>query len=120
MGSRVCLSSMKTMEGPANLISRKNIKATLAAGTSIVIDRYYYSGIVYSAAKDNPLLSLEWARCPEVGLPRPDICIFLKLSTKDAAQRGGFGQEKYENREMQDRVRDLFDDLKRQRQPEAS
>ncbi len=121
MGSCVCPISTKTWNVTLiQFLSRENIKATLAAGTSIVIDRYYYSGIVYSAAKDNPSLSLEWARCPEVGLPRPDICIFLKLSTDGAAQRAGFGQEKYEKREMQDRVRDLFDDLTLQRQPEAS
>jgi dTMP kinase len=75
---------------------------------------------VYSAAKNNPSLSLEWARYPDVGLPRPDICIFLKLSTEDASKRGGFGQEKYEKREMQDRVCDLFDDLILQRHPESS
>ena len=74
---------------------------------------------MYSAAKNDPSLSLEWARYPEVGLPRPDICVFLKLSPEDAAKRGDFGQEKYEKREMQDRVRDLFDDLTLRRQPEA-
>jgi dTMP kinase len=31
----------------------ERIKAEIASGTTVVIDRYYYSGIVYSAAKDN-------------------------------------------------------------------
>jgi dTMP kinase len=30
------------------------------------------------------------------------------MSAEDAAKRGGFGTEKYEKMEMQDRVRDLF------------
>lgn len=74
-----------------------------------MIDRYYYSGCVYSAAKDNPTLSLEWARHPDVGLPRPDVCIFLKISAEEAAKRGGYGEERYESKKMQDRVRELFD-----------
>lgn len=30
------------------------------SGTTIVVDRYSFSGAVYSAAKDNPNLGLEW------------------------------------------------------------
>ena len=87
------------------------IEAKIKAGTTVVVDRYYYSGAVYSAAKDNPNLSLRWARKPDEGLPRPDICLFLDLSAEDAAKRGGFGTEKYENTSMQARVRQLFAEL---------
>lgn len=89
------------------------IKADIAAGITVIVDRYYYSGIVYSAAKQNPDLTLAWAREPDVGLPRPDVCIFLNISPEDAAKRGGFGLEVYENDNMQDRVRDLFKKLQR-------
>ncbi|KAH7042723.1 thymidylate kinase-domain-containing protein [Macrophomina phaseolina] len=92
------------------------IKSLIAEGTTVVIDRYYYSGCVYSAAKDNPSLSLEWARHPEVGLPRPDLVIFLDISPEKAAQRGGFGSEKYENSKMQKRVRELFAEMKQMQQ----
>ncbi|KAF2789525.1 thymidylate kinase [Melanomma pulvis-pyrius CBS 109.77] len=88
-----------------------SIQADLAAGTTVVIDRYYYSGCVYSAAKNNPSLDLAWARHPEVGLPRPDLCLFLDISNTEAEKRGGYGEERYEKREMQDRVRNLFNDL---------
>ncbi|KAF2841239.1 thymidylate kinase [Patellaria atrata CBS 101060] len=81
-------------------------------GTTVVVDRYYYSGCVYSAAKGNPILDLAWARHPEEGLPRPDLCVFLDISAADAAKRGGFGEEKYESKNMQDRVRELFGVLK--------
>ena len=77
----------------------------------MVIDRYYYSGIVYSAAKDRADLSLKWARDPEIGLPRPDICLFLDIAPDAAAKRGGFGSEKYETSAIQKRVRELFYEL---------
>ncbi|KAL8781226.1 MAG: hypothetical protein Q9213_006119 [Squamulea squamosa] len=82
-------------------------------GITIVIDRYYYSGAVYSAAKQNLNLSLEWAIQPDIGLPKPDLCIFLDLSPEDAAARGGFGSERYETGDMQKRVRNLFGQLLR-------
>ncbi|KAK2623798.1 hypothetical protein QTJ16_006979 [Diplocarpon rosae] len=84
------------------------IEATLSSGYTIVCDRYYYSGMVYSAAKYNPVLSLAWAQTPDAGLPRPDIVVFLDLQAEEAEKRGGFGEEKYEKREMQQRVRELF------------
>lgn len=85
-----------------------SIRAAIEQGTTVVIDRYYYSGIVYSAAKGRKDLSLQWAREPEIGLPRPDICLFLDISSEEQAKRGGFGNEKYETTAMQERVRELF------------
>ncbi|KAK4161868.1 P-loop containing nucleoside triphosphate hydrolase protein [Cladorrhinum sp. PSN259] len=84
------------------------ITSLLASGTTVVLDRYYYSGIVYSAAKRNPTLSLSWARAPEIGLPRPDLVLFLDLDEEQAKARGGYGEERYEQAEMQKRVRELF------------
>lgn len=87
---------------------RNRIKADLASGTTIICDRYYHSGIVYSAAKQLPSLSLSWAKAPEVGLPRPDLVLFLDLEESVARGRGGWGGEVYERGEMQRRVRELF------------
>ena len=89
------------------------IRADIAEGITVVVDRYYYSGIVYSAAKDRPDLTLKWAWAPEVGLPRPDVCLFLDITPEAAAGRGGYGNEKYENSKMQKKVRDLFYELLR-------
>ncbi|OGE57309.1 hypothetical protein PENARI_c002G01257 [Penicillium arizonense] len=86
----------------------KGIEEDIASGTTVIVDRYSYSGVVYSAAKANPTLSLDWAWQPEIGLPRPDICLFLGISPEEAAKRGGFGAERYENEAMQTRVRQLF------------
>ncbi|KAI0377947.1 thymidylate kinase-domain-containing protein [Hypomontagnella monticulosa] len=86
----------------------KKIKAELEAGHTIICDRFYHSGIVYSAAKELKNLSLSWAKAPEVGLPRPDVVLFLDLEEEVARERGGWGGEVYEKGEMQRRVRDLF------------
>jgi len=91
-----------------HLPSRKTIHELLAAGITVLCDRYYYSGVVYSAAKQNPSLSLSWARAPEIGLPRPDLVLFLDLDEAQAKERGGWGGEVYERGEMQRRVRELF------------
>lgn len=69
--------------------------------------------MVYSAAKHNPALPLAWARAPEVGLPRPDVVVFLEVGEADAAARGGWGEERYERAEMQRRVREGFEGLRR-------
>ncbi|KAL8648569.1 MAG: hypothetical protein Q9210_004912 [Variospora velana] len=84
------------------------IRDTVANGITLLIDRYYYSGIVYSAAKNKRDLSLDWAIQPDIGLPKPDMCIFLDISPSNAAARGGYGSERYEISEMQGRVRSLF------------
>ncbi|KKK26245.1 thymidylate kinase [Aspergillus rambellii] len=86
----------------------RSIEQDIANGVNVIVDRYSYSGAVYSAAKGNPSLSLEWAWLPEIGLPRPDLCLFLRISPEEAAKRGGFGAERYENEAMQTRVRELF------------
>ncbi|RAO71568.1 uncharacterized protein BHQ10_007580 [Talaromyces amestolkiae] len=86
----------------------QSIQKDIADGTTVIVDRYSYSGAVYSAAKGNPNLSLHWAWQPEVGLPRPDLCLFLSISPEEAAKRGGYGVERYETDSMQKRVRDLF------------
>ncbi|RMZ79665.1 hypothetical protein DV738_g3239, partial [Chaetothyriales sp. CBS 135597] len=83
----------------------------LRSGTTLVVDRYSFSGAVYSAAKENPDLSLDWAWNPEIGLPKPDIVFFLDISAGDAAKRGGYGDERYETEKLQSRVRTLFQQL---------
>ncbi|KAI7698130.1 hypothetical protein KC353_g17148, partial [Hortaea werneckii] len=90
----------------------KQIESLIESGVDVVCDRYYYSGCVYTAAKGMEGMDLDWCRNPEIGLPRPDVCIFLDVSADVAEQRGGFGGERYEKAEMQARVRSLFGDLR--------
>lgn len=89
----------------------QSILRELESGNTVVVDRYSFSGAVYSAAKNNPAMSLDWCWNPEIGLPKPDLVIFLDVSPEDAAKRGGFGEERYEKEEMQARVRKLFKTL---------
>lgn len=93
---------------PISNVYRAQIRSLLASGTSVISDRFYHSGIVYSAAKQNPSLSLAWARAPERGLPQPDLILFLDLDEREAKARGGWGDELYEESGMQRRVRELF------------
>lgn len=40
-------------------------------------------------------------QAPDRGLPAPDVVLYLSLPLDVAEKRGGFGQERYERREMQ-------------------
>lgn len=73
----------------------------LAAGTTLVVDRYAYSGVAFTAAKGAPGLDRAWCQAPDVGLPAPDAVFFLDLSVEAAAARGGYGEERYEKAEFQ-------------------
>lgn len=55
--------------------------------------------------------SLDWCKQPEVGLPKPDLVMFLKLSPSEAALRGQFGQERYETSVFQQAVQQKFEQL---------
>ena len=89
------------------------LRARLAGGTTLVVDRYGFSGAAYSAAKRRPDLGLDWAWAPEVGLPRPDLVLFLAAAAGAEAVEGraGWGEERYERREMQEAVRSCFEEL---------
>lgn len=86
-----------------------NIRDLLLAGKNLVVDRYSYSGIAFSASKG---LDVGWCKAPEIGLPKPDVVIYLTLPVAEAERRGGFGQERYEKKEMQMKVAEIFTTLK--------
>lgn len=86
------------------------IKKDLDEGFTIVCDRYAFSGIAFSVIKG---LSWEWCKSPDVGLPRPDLTVFLSLNPDQARRRSGFGTERYETNEIQERVRAVFDKMGR-------
>lgn len=51
---------------------------------------------------------MTWCKSPDVGLIKPDLTIFLDLPIEIAEKRGGWGEERYEKKEMQNRVRGAF------------
>lgn len=81
-----------------------SIKSKLREGKTLVLDRYVYSGVAYTAAKG---LDRQWSLNPDVGLPKPDLTIFLNLN--DSSDRSGFGDERYEVKEFQLKVKHQFE-----------
>jgi len=58
-------------------------------GTTVICDRYAYSGVAFSSAKPSLEEELRWCQACDVGLPAPDAVIFLDLTQEQAEQRGG-------------------------------
>eukprot|EP00088_Acartia_fossae_P071829 TRINITY_DN9955_c0_g1_i1.p1 TRINITY_DN9955_c0_g1~~TRINITY_DN9955_c0_g1_i1.p1 ORF type:complete len:219 (+),score=36.28 TRINITY_DN9955_c0_g1_i1:88-744(+) len=87
----------------------KDIRRDLEAGITVIIDRYAFSGVAFSAAK--PGIDLTWCKQPDVGLPRPDLVCFLDVSEAVAKSRADFGGERYEKTEFQARVRSNYTKL---------
>uniref|UniRef100_A0A1Q3EVR0 Thymidylate kinase n=1 Tax=Culex tarsalis TaxID=7177 RepID=A0A1Q3EVR0_CULTA len=89
--------------------ARKQMEQLLQDGTTLIVDRYSYSGVAFSSAKG---LDMEWCKAPEAGLLKPDLVILLTLTSEALAKRGGFGEERYEVPEFQRRVMAKFAALK--------
>ena len=91
---------------------RAAMEKALGDGVTLVVDRYSYSGVAFTAAKEVPGLDLEWCKAPERGLLRPDAVLYLDMPVDAAKTRGGFGEERYETGELQERVRENFRSLR--------
>jgi dTMP kinase len=50
--------------------------------------------------------------CLLIGLPAPDLVIYIDIDHDTAMKRGGYGVERYENQDMQEKVRNVFNVLK--------
>ncbi|CAK6956269.1 thymidylate kinase [Scomber scombrus] len=85
------------------------MKKKLEQGTTLVVDRYAFSGAAFTSAK--PGFCLDWCKQPDVGLPKPDLVMFLQLSPAEAALRGQFGEERYETSVFQKAVQQKFEQL---------
>lgn len=86
-----------------------NIKKDLLEGKNIVMDRYVYSGVAYSAAKGTNGMDLDWCLQPDVGLLKPDLTLFLSTQDVDNnAEKSGFGDERYETVKFQEKVKQTF------------
>ncbi|KAI5951139.1 CDC8 [Candida jiufengensis] len=91
----------------------------------VILDRYIYSGLAYTLAKNNTdqktnenkisdsnskinLSNIEWLLTPDKGLPKPDLTLFLTLNPEEIAKRKGFGNERYEQEQFQQDVKKAF------------
>ncbi|RRT67220.1 hypothetical protein GW17_00007491 [Ensete ventricosum] len=89
------------------------------SGTSLIIDRYSYSGVAFSAAKG---LDVEWCKlsssimrttcafflyyCSAFNVHHSEICNLYPM--QKAAERGGYGTERYEKLEFQKKVAEHY------------
>ncbi len=97
--------------------TKTKMEKLLMDGVTLVVDRYSYSGVAYSAAKGIVIrispskncliliaclilcigLSIDWCKAPEAGLLKPDLVLYLTLTPEAMAIREGFGNERYES-----------------------
>eukprot|EP00871_Galdieria_phlegrea_P003612 jgi/Galph1/4251/GphlegSOOS_G2909.1 len=87
----------------------KEIQELLLSGITVLIDRYSYSGVTYTASKG---YDLQWCKEPETGLIAPDLVIYLNISSFSLSNRAGYGEERYERVDFQNRVSNIFESLK--------
>lgn len=96
----------------------------------MVVDRYAFSGVAYTAAKEVvrtvvvletvfmcvmlliQVCPLSWCKAPDIGLPAPDVVFYLKLPPEAAQERAVYGNERYERVAFQKKVEGQFDLLK--------
>ncbi|XP_062521689.1 thymidylate kinase-like [Corticium candelabrum] len=90
--------------------ARPRMQHLLDSGTTLVVDRYAFSGVAFTAAKQS--FSLEWCKQPDRGLIRPDLVIYLELPVDAAVKRAEYGAERYEKVDFQRRVFECYEQLK--------
>ena len=88
----------------------REMRELLNSGVNLVVDRYSYSGVAFTASKGFPV---EWCFAPEVGMIAPDLVVWLDMPLDDQKSRGGFGEERYEKAEMQAKVQRIFGEFAR-------
>ncbi|XP_063901774.1 thymidylate kinase-like isoform X2 [Zophobas morio] len=81
------------------------IQAKLLSGVTLIVDRYAFSGVAYTSAKG---YDFEWCKSPDVGLPKPDLVLFLEMSAESASRRNEYGEERYEHLYFQKAVREVY------------
>jgi dTMP kinase len=86
-----------------------SMRSKLLSGINLVVDRYAHSGCAYTTAKG--AASLDECMSADDGLLAPDAAVYLRMSASDAAVRGGYGNEVYEEENFQRNVAACFDSL---------
>ncbi|XP_021757299.1 thymidylate kinase-like isoform X1 [Chenopodium quinoa] len=57
------------------------------------------------------VIVLLFSQAPEMGLLAPDMVLYLDISPEKAAERGGYGDERYERLDFQGKVREKYKTL---------
>ena len=104
------MAAMFTLDRIVHNTAEGGIGETLLRGADVLSDRYYYSSLAYQGS----LCDYEWVKGMNVNCPdirRPDLCIFLDISPKEALARigkRGEAKEIYEKEETLTLFRDTF------------
>lgn len=101
----VCNEAIHLLFSANRYENLKKIRDTLQAGKNIVCDRYWYSGVAYSAAKG---MDFEWCRTADQHLLQPDLIIYLDCDPEVLSKRANYGQERFEKLEFQKKVAASF------------
>ncbi|XP_011879614.1 PREDICTED: thymidylate kinase [Vollenhovia emeryi] len=89
---------------------KEDMEKELRSGVTLVMDRYAASGAVYTAA--NTGRCLWWCQQADLGLPKPDCVVLLKVSKQYQKLRSDWGKERFEHDEFQQRVDINYDNLR--------
>ncbi len=101
---------MAAMFALDRIAHNRELASTLAEGTHIICDRYYYSSLAYQGQATD----YSWVKAMNIDCPairRPDICIYLDLTPEQSLERikARNGElEIYENIEKLTGVRRAF------------
>ena len=104
------MAALFTLDRIVHNVGKGGIEEMLSAGEDVLSDRYYYSSLAYQGS----LCDFDWVKRMNVGCPairRPDLCIFLDISPKEALARigkRGEAMEIYEKEETLTLFRETF------------
>ena len=93
-------ASRKTAGQSLNSLLFGLSETNFEAGRTLVSDRYAHSGLVYSIAR-NDGTEEAWMKAADMGLPAPDLVLFLKGSSGEGQPRPDFGSERLETKPFQ-------------------
>ncbi|MBR6728405.1 MAG: dTMP kinase [Clostridia bacterium] len=104
------MAAMFTLDRIVHNTAEGGINDTLKQGMDMLSDRYYYSSLAYQGS----LCDYEWVKGMNVSCPdirKPDLCIFLDITPKEALSRigkRGEAKEIYEKEDTLTVFRDTF------------
>jgi len=91
----------------------KVVKPALAAGKTVVSDRYYPSSIAYQSVFDG--LDAQWIKSVNAFAPEPDLFVFMRVTVDVAAARASASGKRrlarFEDFAVQGRVQDVYVEL---------
>ena len=88
---------------------KEHVEYLLQSHHPVILDRYVTSGIAYTVAKGN--FSIDFCKQFNVGLPRPDLTIYLKKESETSHLQTRPSRERYETQPFQEKVKNVIDEL---------